>query len=70
MHRLHRVLFFAYWIGRLLLLCLLGALGFQCQNGVAAAQVDTALLVDIGHLDHDGVAHSCLLYTSPSPRDA
>ena len=42
----------------LLLLCLLGALGFQRQNGIAAAQVDTALLVDVGHLDHDGIAHS------------
>ena len=39
-------------------LLLLGSLfGFQCQNGVAAAQVDAALLVDVGHLDHDGIAH-------------
>ena len=39
------------------LLGLLCALGFQSQDGVAAAQIDAALLVDVGHLDHDGVAH-------------
>src|SRR5699024_1067298 len=30
--------------------------GFQRDDGVAAGQVDPALLVDVGHLDHDGVA--------------
>lgn len=56
---LHRVFFrFLLCSQGLLLLCLLlGALGFQRQNGIAAAQVDTALLVDVGHLDHDGIAH-------------
>ena len=39
----------------LLLLCLLG---FESQNGVAAAQVDAALLVDVRHLDDDGITHS------------
>ena len=30
--------------------------GFQRDDGVAAGQVDPALLVDVGHLDDDGVA--------------
>ena len=42
-------------LSALLLLCLLG---FESQNGVAAAQVDAALLVDVRHLDDDGITHS------------
>ena len=44
----------------LLLLCLLG---FESQNGVAAAQVDAALLVDVRHLDDDGITHSNNIFT-------
>ena len=40
------------------LLLLRGFLGLQRKDGVAAAQVDAALLVDVGDLDHDGIAHS------------
>ena len=43
------------YLSALLLLCLLG---FESQNGVAAAQVDAALLVDVRHLDDDGITHS------------
>ena len=39
------------------LLCLCSLFCFQCQNGVPAAQVDTTLLVDVGDLDHDGIAY-------------
>ena len=32
--------------------------GLQGDDGIPAGQVDAALLVDVGDLDHDGVAHS------------
>ena len=46
---------FRSYLSALLLLCLLG---FESQDGVAAAQVDAALLVDVRHLDDDGITHS------------
>ena len=39
----------------MLVVAVLVLAGFQRDDGVAAGQVDPALLVDVGHLDHDGV---------------
>ena len=54
---------FRSYLSALLLLCLLG---FESQDGVAAAQVDAALLVDVRHLDDDGITHSDNIFHAPA----